>query len=73
MLPISVMPPFLCFFSELLTLDEASLASTESDGEYVTAVYTTDSGDCTVVTNASGELVKASSGDVSFETGRYVK
>ena len=73
MLPIAVMPPFAEFFTGLLTLDENSLASTESDGECVTAVFEGPDGEYTIVTDSGGELLSAEHGGIRLTVGEMPK
>ena len=71
-LPVALTPPALEFLSTLSSLASEEIVSTESDGRYVTAVYSHGSAEVKVVYE-DGRPIKAESGGITFTTQTTAK
>jgi len=71
-LPVALTPPALEFLNTLSSLESEEIVSTESDGRYVTAVYSHGTSEVTVVYE-DGRPIKAESGSITFETETTAK
>ena len=66
LLPIQITPPAVKFITGALSLKAENLTETASDGEYVTAKYTTPKEEYTVTTDKEGNMVKLRAGDITL-------